>query len=109
MKQGILRLFVVYCFVIMLCSLTVHLVAGTLCLSARSVSGCQRCCQPDQADTQERGSACSLFCCTGLPGSLEVPIAPVLRQTVSLPGIQDLSTCLAPAPPPPRFSPSIYG
>jgi len=90
-----------------LLSLTLLLIAGSLCLWARAVSGCQQCCQPVQAETQARISGCSLFCCSGLPGGLEVPIPSVLNLTVALPGLHDLSVSLKPAPPPPRFSLSI--
>lgn len=85
-----------------LLSLTLLLIAGSLCLWARAVSGCQQCCQPVQTETQARISGCSLFCCSGLPGGLEVPIPPTLRLTVAQPEIQDLSASLAPTPPPPK-------
>ncbi len=111
MRYGILRLFVVLCVVAILGGLTLHLVAGPLCLraqTARSVSGCQRCCQPDTTpEPQAQMPGCSLFCCTGLPGALGMPIPPILILAVALPVIHDLSTWLAPAPPPPKLSLSI--
>lgn len=108
MTHGRLRPLVIACAVAVLCCLVLHLVAGTLCLSARSVSGCKRCCQSSTpSESQARVSACSLFCCTGLPGTPEVPAPPVLSLTVSLAGMHDLSICLAPAPPPPKSVLSI--
>jgi len=107
-KQGIPALFACLLVLAILGSLTLHLVAGSLCLSARSISGCQRCCQPESpSETQAQAPACSLFCCSGLPGAPEAPIPPVLNLTVALPGLHDLSVSLEPAPPPPRFSFSI--
>jgi len=74
MSHSTLRLFVVFCIVIVLRSLALHLMAGPLCLSLRSASGCQ---PATSSETQGGGSVCSLFCCTELPGALEVPILPV--------------------------------
>jgi hypothetical protein len=108
MRHGVARSLLICCVVMVLGSLALHLVAGTVCLSARSVSGCQRCCQPDNlSETQAQVPACSVFCCTGLPRAFEVPIPRVPSLTVCLPRIQDLSVCLAPAPPPPKPSLSI--
>ena len=108
MKLDTPRLLAALLVITILGGLALHLVGGSLCLSARSASACQRCCQPDSSsETQVQVPACSLFCCTGLPGAPEVPIPPVLSLAVALPGIQDLSACLTPAPPPPKFSLSI--
>jgi hypothetical protein len=108
MRHGIARLVVGFCSITILGSLALHLLAGPLCLSARSVSGCQRCCQPEtSSEEQAQPSPCTLFCCTGLPGALGVPIPPVLTLAVTLPDFHGLSTCLAPTLPPPRFSLSI--
>jgi hypothetical protein len=108
MSRGIPRLLAVSCILAILGSLVLHLVAGTACLRApepRHAAGCQRRCQRDTtSDSQVQGSPGSLFCCTGLPDTIKIPIPQVLSLAVSLPGIQDLSARLAPSPPPPRFS-----
>jgi hypothetical protein len=101
---------IILCVVVILGSLALRSVAGPLCLSARSLSGCQRCCQPKSpSEAEARVPPCSLFCCTGLPGAPNVPNPPVLSLAVALPGLHDLSVCLALTPPPPKFSLSIQG
>jgi len=108
MRSGVVRWLLTCCIVMVLCSLAFHLVAGTVCLSARSVSGCQRCCQADRSpETQRQVPTCSVFCCTELPRALEVPIRRVLSLTVCVPGMRELSVCLAPASPPPKPSLSM--
>ncbi len=102
MKNRLARLLSASLLLSILLSLTLFLVAGSLCHLARSVSGCHQCCQPSQAETQARLSSCGLFCCGGLPGALEVPHPPLLGLTIILPGLHDLSVCLAPTPPPPK-------
>ena len=110
MKHVVVRTLMAFCVVAVLGSVAFHLVAGPVCLSARSVSGCQRCCQPaGSSETQGQVPACSVFCCAGLPRALDVPVRRVLSLTVFLPRIRDLSVCLAPAPPPPKPSLSIQG
>jgi hypothetical protein len=105
MRHNILRPAVILCIIVILGSLVLRLVATPLCLSARSVAGCQRCCQPEtSSETEARVPTCSLFCCSGLPGVPAAPAPPTLSLAVTLPGLQDLSACLAPVPPPPRFS-----
>lgn len=110
MKYNIMRLLVILCVVVILGGLALRSVAGPLCLSARSASGCQRCCQPEtSSETEARVPTCSLFCCTRLPDALEVPVLPVLSLIVFLPGIHELSVCLPPTPPPPKSWLSIQG
>ena len=99
---------VILCVAVIVGSLALRSVAGPLCLSARSVSGCQRCCQPDStSETQMQVPACSLFCCTGLPGMPGAPIPPALDLVITLPDLHGLSVSLGPVPPPPKSSLSI--
>jgi hypothetical protein len=99
MTRGIVRVVVILLVVATLGSLVVRSLAGPLCLSARSASECQ----PDgAAETQLQVPACSLFCCTGLPGAPQAPTPPALGLAVLLPGLHDLSVCLAPTSPPPK-------
>ena len=110
MRHGLVRTLLACCSVVILGSLAFHLVAGTVCLSARTVSGCQRCCRADDSSESDgQVPTCSLFCCTGLPRAFEVPVRRILSLTVFLPRIRNLSVCLAPAPPPPKPSLSIQG
>lgn len=110
MKRSPLRLVLAFCVIAILCALTLHLVAGTLCLSARAVSGCQSCCQSDtSSETQGQGSACGLLCCVGLPVPLKLLSLPTPSFVLSLPGLSVLSMRLPPPLPPPRFSPSAPG
>jgi hypothetical protein len=105
MRHGIVRLLVILCVVVVLGSLALRSMTGPLCLSARSVSGCQRCCQPESSsETQVQVPACGLFCCTGLPSMPGAPIPPALGLAITLPGLHGLSVSLGPAPPPPKSS-----
>lgn len=108
MRHSTVRLLVILCVAVILGSLVLRSVAGTLCLSALAASGCQRCCQPESSsETQVQVPACSLFCCTGLPDIPEARIPPVLSTVMALPGLHDLSVSLGPAPPPPKLSLSM--
>ena len=109
MSRGIPRTLSIMCLVAILGSLVLHLAAGTACLRTRSASNCQRCCQSYTAsESQVQVSPCCLFCCTGLPGDLRVSVPPASSLAVALPGVHDLSTRLAPSPPPPRLSLLIH-
>lgn len=108
MRHGPMRQLVILCVVVILASVALHSMASHLSLSARSVSNCQRCCQPQSSpETEARVPPCILFCCSGLPGAPEAPIPPVLSLAVALPGLHDRSVYLAHKPPPPKFLLSI--
>jgi len=99
---------VILCIVFVLGSLALRSMTGPLCLSARSVSGCQQCCQPESSsETQVQVPACGLLCCTGLPSMPGAPIPPALGLVIALPGLHGLSVSLGPVPPPPKFLLSI--
>ena len=105
MRYGTVRSLVMVCLVVILGSLLLRSVAGPLCLSARSISGCQSCCQPEtSSETEARGPSCSLFCCTGLPADLQASRPPDRIMAITLSSLRDASARLAPAPPPPKFS-----
>lgn len=108
MKHVVVRTLMAFCIVAVLGSVAFHLVAGPVCLSARAVSGCQRCCQPtDSSEAQGQVPACSVFCCTGLPRALDVPPRDVGSYTVAVSCVKDCSECMAPALPPPKSLLSI--
>ena len=108
MKAGLVHPLLILCILAVVGGLALRLVAGPLCLVGRSVSGCERCCQPESpSETEGRVPACSLFCCTGLPGYPEIPIPRAVDAIIILPVLQDQSVDLALIPPPPKFWSSI--
>jgi hypothetical protein len=109
MSRGMTRILALLGVIAILGSLVLHLVAGTACLRARPVSDCQRCCERGTtSQSQAQASSCSLFCCTGLPGGVKIPVPPALSLAIVLPAMHDLSVHRAPSPPPPRFSLLIH-